>query len=106
MSKLSKIIKPISSYLSLSSNNTNELGVLDLPFNDNNTIYTATRVVTESGYVVDSLPTYAAEFYIYSGFTHNNLAYPTTQIVDLDEKKFESKEDIFLKKLEEIKKTR
>ncbi len=106
MSKLSKIIKPISSYLSLSSNNTNELGVLDLPFNDNNTIYTATRVVTESTYVVDSLPTYVAEFHNYSGFTHNNLIYPTTQIVDLDNKKFESKEDIFLKKLEEIKKTR
>jgi hypothetical protein len=106
MNKLSKIIKPISSYLSLSSNNTNELGVLDLPFNDNNTIYTATRVVTESTYVVDSLPTYAAEFHNYSGFTHNNLIYPTTQIVDLDNKKFESKEDIFLKKLEEIKKTR
>lgn len=103
MNKFLKKIKPKLNYFSVSSNNS---GAIDSQSNKNNTIYTATRVVTESRFVVDSLPTHAVEFYNCSGFTHNHIIYPTTQIVDLDKNKSESKEEIFLKKLEEIKKTK
>jgi hypothetical protein len=115
MKKLSKMIKHIREIFSRKSNNTNELGVVypRLP-----PTYTPTCQITavtmNEIYTPSFIP--PTNYFNYSGVTHIGVTHSgvsnyddvligTKQFIQ-KKKMFNNKEEIFLKKLEDIKKNK
>jgi hypothetical protein len=115
MKKLSKMIKHIREIFSRKSNNTNELGVVypNLP-----PTYTSTCQITAVTMNEINTPYFIppTNYFNYSGLTHigvthsgvsnyDDVLIDTKQFIQ-KKKMFNNKEEIFLKKLEDIKKNK